>query len=143
MRVFDVGGIALSLTGVYFLMAWIFMLFVKSRIGTIGFKHILKPALKVLGACALSALPVLWLSPYIEGSLDMSRLSFRMIGLILEGGLFFIVYALLVWVFRMEETALLAQFMQTKKERKAAPTQTPAVTAGSAETGEKPSGLPH
>lgn len=116
MRILDVGGIALSSTLTFFLQTSVAVWLIRSRIGRIRLGFMVKSGMRVLLACGLSALPSFYLFRYIEGSFDMSRVTFRVIGLSIEGLAFFLVYGLVVWILAAEDAKSFYEVIRTKKK---------------------------
>jgi putative peptidoglycan lipid II flippase len=115
MKFFGVGGLALSMSVVFFLLAGISFLMIQHRTGRMGSFHLLRAGCKVLAVSGLAAVPVGFLVPFIQGRWDPSGLFQRAAALSVEGGVYCILYGLLVWAFRMEEVRFLLEFMKTKK----------------------------
>jgi len=119
MKRFDVGGITLATTITFFIQTVVSILLIRHRIGAIGMGRLIKPGIKVLCACVLSAIFTYYLYLYIEEAFDVSRFFLRLLSLVIEGSAFFLLYGLFVWLFRMEEVAILRELlMRTKGERK-------------------------
>jgi len=116
MPLFRVGGIALATSIVFFLLAGGSYLLIRARIGRMGALHLLAAGGKVLAVSGLAAVPVWFLVRFIEGAWEPSGLFVRLAGLSLEGGAYVALYALLAWVFRLEEIGFLVEFMKTKKQ---------------------------
>jgi putative peptidoglycan lipid II flippase len=130
MRFFDVGGIALATTLAFYLMTWISVVLIERKIGSLGLGRLLKPGLKVVLACCLAAIPAYFSMEYLETSWDVSRLSVRMLALLVEGGSFFGSFALLAGLFRMEEISMLLGLIKTKGQTKKLELSVPAIGGG-------------
>ncbi len=116
MQFFEVGGIALSLSIVFFLLVGVSFLLIRARIGRMGGLHLVGAGCKVLAVSVLAAVPVWFLVGFILESWDQSSLLVRLAGLSLEGVAYVALYALLAWIFRLEEIKFLLEFMKTKKQ---------------------------
>jgi len=129
MPFLDVGGIALSMTLVLFIQALIFLWLIRQRAGPMGFRRLVRPTLKVLAACLVCSAPTFYFCRQLEVAMDVSRLSFRVLALALEGGLFFLLFAGCVRVFRMQEAGMFLELLKTRKKGKGPGEALPAMGA--------------
>ena len=117
MPTLRVGGIALAMSIVFFLLAGGSYLLIRARIGRMGALHLTAAGGKVLAVSVLAALPVWFLVRFIEATWDTSRLFTGLAALSAEAGAYLALYALLAWAFRLEEIRFLTDLVKTKKEK--------------------------
>jgi len=128
MRPLGVGGIALSSSLTFLLQTLVAVGLIRHRIGRLGLGVLAKSGLRVLIACGLAAVPTHFFIQYVERSFDMTRLTYRLFGLSLEGLAFFLFYGCLVWIFASEDAKYFYEVVRTKREKKRSGSPVPTIS---------------